>query len=150
HFGAAAWYLHAANGRALPDIDRRALDAVDLVASRVLLIAALVAMARASGPRERVRRVLAALGIGFGVTEHAWPAYLALAAIAALLGLRRAPLVVAWSAAVVVATAFAHAVFFGAGRYGLVVVPFVTALAFVRRAIPMPPVATASDASSAT
>ena len=25
-----------------------------------------------------------------------------------------------------------HAVFFGAGRYGLVVVPFVTALAFVR------------------
>jgi hypothetical protein len=36
------------------------------------------------------------------------------------------------TAAVLVATAVLHAVFFGAGRYGLVVVPFVTALAFVR------------------
>jgi hypothetical protein len=34
-----------------------------------------------------------------------------------------------------------HAVFFGAGRYGLVVVPFVAALAFVR------PAAKASSAS---
>ena len=35
--------------------------------------------------------------------------------------------------AVILATALTHAVFFGSGRYGLVIVPFVTALAFVRR-----------------
>jgi hypothetical protein len=40
------------------------------------------------------------------------------------------------TAAVLVATAVMHAVFFGAGRYGLVVVPFVTALAFVRPQAP--------------
>ena len=53
-----------------------------------------------------------------------------------LLGTRelaRAPLLVPATAAVVLGTAATHAVFFGAGRYGIVVVPFVTALAFLRR-----------------
>jgi len=46
--------------------------------------------------------------------------------------LARAPLVVPATAAVILATAATHAVFFGSGRYGLVVVPFVTALSVVR------------------
>jgi hypothetical protein len=149
HFGAAPWYLHTSNAEALPDVDRFAWDATELVVSRVLLIAALIALARAAGPRARERAVIAALGAVFALSEHAWPAYLALVGMAALLGLRRAPLLVAWSAAVVLAVALAHAAFFGAGRYGLMVAPFVTALAFVRRGTPMPPVASASLASSA-
>jgi hypothetical protein len=36
------------------------------------------------------------------------------------------------TAAIVVATAMTQAVFFGSGRYGMVVVPFVAALGFVR------------------
>jgi hypothetical protein len=35
-------------------------------------------------------------------------------------------------AALVLLTAVVHAVFFGAGRYGLVVAPLVAAMAFVR------------------
>jgi len=46
--------------------------------------------------------------------------------------LLRLPRIVPATAAVLIATAVMHAVFFGAGRYGLVVVPFVSALAFVR------------------
>jgi hypothetical protein len=149
HFGAAAWYLHASNAAAMPDADRFALDATELVVSRVLLIAALATLAHAEGPRRRARAILAAAAIALALTAHAWPAYLALVALVALRGLRGAPLVVAWSAAVIAATAVLHAVFFGAGRYGLVVVPFVTALAFVRRGSPIPPVASASLASSA-
>jgi hypothetical protein len=42
------------------------------------------------------------------------------------------PLVVPASAAVIVATIVVHSVFFGSGRYGLIVAPFVAALAFVR------------------
>ena len=42
------------------------------------------------------------------------------------------PVIVPITAAVIVTTAVTHAVFFGSGRYGLVVVPFVAALAFVR------------------
>jgi hypothetical protein len=54
----------------------------------------------------------------------------------ALLGwqaIARMPLVVPACAAVIVATLLVHSVFFGSGRYGLVVTPFVAALAFVGR-----------------
>jgi hypothetical protein len=149
HFGAAPWYLHASNPKAMPDGDRFVLDATELVVSRLLLIAALVAIARIDGPNARARRVLAAMAIALALTEHAWPSYLALAAMAFVLDVRRAPFLVGWSAAVIAVAAATHAAFFGAGRYGLVVVPFVTALAFVRRGTPIPPVASASLASSA-
>jgi L-lactate permease len=48
----------------------------------------------------------------------------------------RAPVVVSSAAAVIATTACLHAVFFGAGRYGLAVAPFVAmlaTLAFARR-----------------
>jgi len=56
--------------------------------------------------------------------------------IVSLMGWRaigRAPAVVPIAAAAVAATAATHAVFFGAGRYGLVVAPFVSAVAFLVR-----------------
>ena len=100
----------------------------------------------------RVPNVRAALRFAVACGRAAFccgVAHPARARMAALLGLRRAPRLVVWSAAVVLAVALAHATFFGAGRYGLIVAPFVTALAFVRRGTPMPPVASASVASSA-
>jgi hypothetical protein len=44
----------------------------------------------------------------------------------------RAPILVPLSAIAIASTAAIHAAFFGSGRYGLVVLPFVTALAFYR------------------
>jgi len=108
---------------------------VETVASRLLLLGALFAAARLPGPRTTPRRVVASVGALFAVMVHGWIAYLALAVALALLGARalgKAPPLVAASAAVVAATLGVHAAFFGAGRYGLVVVPFVAALAFVR------------------
>jgi hypothetical protein len=81
------------------------------------------------------RRVLAGIGLVASVLVPGALAYLALALSIGALGwtrLSRAPVVVPLTAAVVLATAATHAVFFGAGRYGIVVVPFVTALAFLR------------------
>ena len=78
--------------------------------------------------------------IAIALGEHAWPAYLVLPLLVALLGARRIaalPLLVPWTAVVVAATALAHAAFFGAGRYGMVTAPLVTALgvlAFARSA----------------
>jgi hypothetical protein len=139
YFGAAPFYLHASAPSVFREVDKLALGAFETVFSRVVLLGALLAVARLHGPRPRMRGVLALVALAFVFVEQAWPAYLALPLLVALLGWRRLlelPLVVPWTAAVVVATAAAHAAFFGAGRYGLVVVPFVTALAFVRTSAP--------------
>jgi hypothetical protein len=153
YFGAAPWYLHASNAAAFPDRAKVALGAVETIVSRALLIAALVGSAVVDAPRRRARQIVAIAGVVAALTLHAWIGYFALVLAIALQGkdrLARAPLLVTFTAVVVVATALVHAVFFGAGRYGLVVVPFVTALAFCFvRARPTPPDASASRASSA-
>lgn len=140
YFGAAPWYLHAANADAFPHRAKVALGAVETLASRLLLAAALVAVLRlrSDEPRGLLRRErtgLAAVGLVACVLVPGTVGYLALAGAIGALGRRalvRAPLVVPFTAAIIVATAALHAVFFGAGRYGMVVVPFVAAVAFVR------------------
>jgi hypothetical protein len=152
YFGAAPRYLHVANADAFPDRARIALAAIETVVSRVALLFALFAVARIEGPLLWPRRILLASSAIAALTLHAWIAYLALGVGVLLLGprtLARGPLVLPWTAILILTTAVVHAVFFGAGRYGLVVVPFVTALAFVR-ARPIPPAASASSASSAS
>jgi 4-amino-4-deoxy-L-arabinose transferase-like glycosyltransferase len=152
YFGAAPWYLHLANGDAFTERAKTVLGAVETVVSRLALLAALLAVALYDGPRLRVRQVLLGVAAIAAITLHAWIAYVALGIAVLLLGpraLARAPLVLPWTALLILSTAAIHAAFFGAGRYGLVVVPFVTALAFVR-AKPIPPVACASSASSAS
>ena len=60
---------------------------------------------------------------------HGWIGYLAIVACVALAGWRalaRAPTPVVAGAAIIAATVAVHSAFFGAGRYGLIVVPFVT------------------------
>jgi hypothetical protein len=141
YFGAAPWYLHAANESSFPYRAKVALGAVETLASRLLLAAALVTVFRmrdrgaAGSVRERLRRGICLVGLLACVLVPGTIGYLALVAAVATLGwtpIHRAPLIVPFSAAVILATAATHAVFFGAGRYGLVVVPFVSALAFVR------------------
>lgn len=160
YFGAAPWYLHASNPIAFDARAKTALGAVETVASRALLLVALAVAARLAGERRKLRVALAFAGALAALTLHAWIAYVLLAVIVAVLGRRRleaAPMLVPLTALVIVATAVTHGVFFGAGRYGLVVVPFVTALAFVdaragrsARAAPIPPLASESRTSSAS
>jgi len=155
YFGAAPWYLHASDAEVFDDASKVRLAVVETVACRLLLVGALVAMARLTGPRRIGRWLVAAAGAIAAVTVHGWLGYLALAVAALLLGRRvlaRTPIVVPATIAVILTTALVHAVFFGAGRYGLVVAPFVAALAFAgdgfHRATPIPPLASESLANS--
>jgi len=139
YFGAAPWYLHASNASSFPERAKLALGAFETLVSRLFLAAALVAVLkmrpRRTGALGAIRTALVALGLLACVLVPGTIGYLALALAVTALGWRelgRAPLVVPFSAAVILATAATHAVFFGAGRYGMVVVPFVTMLAFVR------------------
>ncbi len=166
YIGAAPWYLHLSNPAAFDDRDKRIGGGLETLVTRLLLLGALVACARREGPRHAVRWVLSGGGALAAITPYAWPAYLALVVCLCALGLRllaRAPMLVSFTAAVVAATAATHAVFFGAGRYGLVVLPLVAGLALAggttepgRRASPMPleasesPMNSASSASSSS
>ncbi len=135
YFGGAPWYLHQANPSKFPYDAKVALGAVETVVSRLLLVLALAALARAPGAFPRTRLVLGAVLAVSALSLHAWVAYVGLGLLGLLLGpraLTRGPTLVPVSLAVVLSTAGLHAVFFGAGRYGLVTAPFVAALAFAR------------------
>jgi 4-amino-4-deoxy-L-arabinose transferase-like glycosyltransferase len=129
--GAAPWYLFDSNPAAFPDAAKSTLAAVELASARLALVACLLALALAPGPRRPARAAVALAGVACAFGAHAYPAYLALAVAAALLGraLLRERLLAALAALVVAGTAIVHGVFFGAGRYGLVANQFVMALA---------------------
>lgn len=134
--GAAGWYLHASNAEAFPERSKLALGAVETLFERLVLVFALAATARRPAgeepPRRRTARlVVALLGVAFALTLHAWIGFAALVVVALLRGrdLVRGPVLFSATAATVAATMAIHAVFFGAGRYSLVVFPLVTALA---------------------
>ena len=133
YFGAAPWYLHESNADAFGDTAKLRLAKIEIVASRLLLLGALLACGMAAAPRALARRMVGLGGVLAAVTVHAWLAYSALVLVVGLLGPRawaRAPVAVPCGAAVVALTLLVHAVFFGSGRYGLVVAPFVAAMAF--------------------
>jgi hypothetical protein len=133
YFGAAPWYLHASNPHAFDEGAKVRLAVIETVACRLLLLGALLAVARMRGTRRLARVLVAGAGAVAAVTLHGWLGYVALAVAALLLGRRalaRAPMALPASVAVIALTGLVHAAFFGAGRYGLVVVPFVAALAF--------------------
>jgi hypothetical protein len=138
YFGAAPWYLHTANPVRFPERAKVALGAIETLASRLFLVGALVTLLRwrgGNGQLRGARRGAAVTGLVASVLVPGAIGYLALVVAIVCLGVRqieRSPLVVPFTAAMILATALTHAVFFGAGRYGLVVVPFVTALGFVR------------------
>jgi 4-amino-4-deoxy-L-arabinose transferase-like glycosyltransferase len=162
YFGAAPWYLHLANGQVFGERAKWWLGAVETLACRVTLLFALAVVGREAGPARRTRLALCLVGAVFACATYGVVAYLALGCAILALGprfLARAPIVLPATALVLAATAATHAVFFGAGRYGLVVVPFVTVIAFGlgekrderdKRGEPIPPDASASAASSAS
>jgi len=129
--GAAGWYLHTANAASFTDRDKLVLGVLETIWQRVLLAFALAAMAVAA-PLRRARLVLLVLAAPFVVLRPAWVAYLGLAGAAGLLGWQRPVsrhLPAALASVTILATAAAHAAFFGSGRYSLVVMPFVATLA---------------------
>jgi 4-amino-4-deoxy-L-arabinose transferase-like glycosyltransferase len=135
YFGAGPWYLHASNGDRFGAGSKLALQIIETIASRLLLLGALVACARLPGRRPGVRKVVSLAGGAAALTTHGWLGYAAIPISFMLMGRRaamRAPMVVGSAAAAIAETASVHAVFFGAGRYGLVVAPLVAVLAFAR------------------
>ncbi|HLK38476.1 MAG TPA: hypothetical protein VKU41_17055 [Polyangiaceae bacterium] len=134
YFGAAPWYLHVSNPDAVGPVAKIALGAVETVACRLLLLGALFACAAMSGLRRGLRAGIALAGGLAALTVHGSLGYVALAGCVGAAGPRavvRGPVLAGVTAALVALTAVVHAVFFGAGRYGLVVAPLVAALAFV-------------------
>jgi Dolichyl-phosphate-mannose-protein mannosyltransferase len=126
YFGAGPWYLHASNATAFSDRSKLIAGTIETIASRALLLAALLSFAFSRGI-SRGRRALAAIGGAFSLSPPAWIAYGVLAVCVALDPKRHR--VHVYCALVIAATMATHAIFFGAGRYGLVVAPFVALLA---------------------
>jgi hypothetical protein len=129
--GAAGWYLHTSNSAAFSERAKIGLGVVETLYERVVLVLAVIGAARRrfAEPR-RVRTAvgilaIAAIGVIFALLVHAWVSYLALALLSLVpLGDgRREPFVASAAAAVIGATILTHVVFFGAGRYALMVFP---------------------------
>jgi hypothetical protein len=127
---AAAHYLSASNSAVVDDSRKTMIGAAELLGQRVLLLCALVALARSEGPWRRVRLVIGAASGLFAFLPGAWIAWIGLTVLGVLLGRR----LLGWPAALlavstVAVTAAVHAVFFGASRYTLVCLPALAALA---------------------
>jgi 4-amino-4-deoxy-L-arabinose transferase-like glycosyltransferase len=137
YIGAAPWYLHTSNAAAFDHRAEVALLALETIMSRLALLGALVACGRLDGRWPRLRKVIALAGAVAALSVYGWLGYVAVALAVALSGWRavaRAALVVPVGAAAIAMTVLIHAAFFGAGRYGLVVAPFVAGLAFATTA----------------
>jgi hypothetical protein len=138
HPAAPAHYLHMSNPKAFDRASEVRLAALETVWQRLLLVLALLGLATGSARYVRLRRSLAALGVGSLVTLSAVPALLCVVLLCLLPGgprPRGQPQLL--FASVVVATALMHALFFGAGRYSLVSAYLMCAVAaagFSRRA----------------
>ena len=156
--GAAGWYLFTSNGAAFGERARDGLGVFSTAVDRsVLLLAIFGALRRRfSSPRRLAAAaglaLLAGVGALFTVMVHAWVSYLVLAVLSLIPrgGGDREPFVASAAGAVVLATLVTHAVFFGAGRYSLVVVPLLcgaAALAVGRRGR-APVVASAPEGST--
>jgi len=123
--------------RARPDLVPRAavlvVGGVETAFERLSALAVLLALGFAPGEGRGWRRVVAVVSSLFVLVPHAWPAYLGLAALlvpssACRLDDQPARLV---TLGVLASTLATHAVFFGAGRYALLVHPWIAALACV-------------------
>ena len=133
--GAAPWYLREAAPEIVSARAKELLAALETLFHRLALAGALLSLGFVHGPRRSSRMAVAiaasAISVGGLVLVSArlgWVAHLAVVLVLALHGraaLRLPVLPVATGLAIAV-TALVHAVFFGAGRYGMVVYPLVT------------------------
>jgi hypothetical protein len=124
--GAPGWYLHESNAQAFPHGAKIALGAVETIYERLALVLALFACWPRARRRLRMGVILA--GTALAMTRHAWLAHLALLVALYARSWRGSTL---YSAAFfgIGSVALVHVVFFGAGRYQLMVLPLMTALA---------------------
>lgn len=138
-FAAGPSYLHRSNPRAFDVAATVITGGIETFVSRLLLALSLLSCApifrlrvsRKAWSVTAPRFALALAGILFAFTRTAWPAYVILAALCCFRGRGERRSIVRVSAGIVIAATIAtHAVFFGAGRYGLLVVPFVALAAF--------------------
>jgi len=121
YFGAPGHYLHASNPAAFDDRSKVLLGAVETLAERLVLLFALLNAALTGKARPGLRLAVAAPSAVFALARAGWLGYLGFALLVVLSGkeLLKRPFL-ALSAALILATAATHAVFFGAGRYGFV------------------------------
>jgi 4-amino-4-deoxy-L-arabinose transferase-like glycosyltransferase len=138
--GAPGHYLNASNAAAFDADAALTLGMVELLVQRAVLSVGLVALGLGSGPRRRLRLSLAAVALAcllgpalfarWWLVRSAWVAHLLLVPLALAYGkeLFRRPNF-AFAAAAAGTTALTHALFFGAGRYGLVCVLLLVPLA---------------------
>ena len=121
YFGAPGHYLHTSNQAAFGDSSKLWLGIVETIGERLVLLFAIVQVARAGHARRRLRWAVAVPAALFAVWRAGWLGYLGFVVITALSGkeLLKRP-VSALAAGLVLSTAATHALFFGAGRYGFV------------------------------
>ncbi len=131
--GAPGFYLHASNAEAFGERAKIMLGFVETAYERVFFLGALLGAAMARGPRKRARAFVAAISGVLLFQVHAYLAVLGLAVSLGLLGKRLldGAALPAATFFTVVATAAVHGVFFGSGRYSMVIFPFVTAFGSV-------------------
>ncbi|MEO7112447.1 MAG: glycosyltransferase family 39 protein [Polyangiaceae bacterium] len=124
YYGGAPWYLHESNADAFGDSAKANLGILETIFSRLVLAGALLSFA-VIYRRSAIGLVVALLGFPFAFLRAGYIATLALAA--AILFSRGANNNVALGSAAwtIALTALTHAIFFGAGRYGLVSSPFI-------------------------
>jgi Dolichyl-phosphate-mannose-protein mannosyltransferase len=127
--GAAGWYLHSSNPNSFDERDKLVLGVAETIWQRLVVLAALCALA-GPGPRRPARFGIVALSGVSLLSRAAWIGHVGLLAAGLLLGRRLAARpAAAIAVATVLGTAVTHAVFFGAGRYSLVCFPALAALA---------------------
>ena len=133
--GAPGFYLHQSNADAFGAEAKRLLGIVETAFERIAYLSALVVAALASGPMRRTRQVVAAVSAALLFQTHAYVAVLGLMVTLALRGkdLFTGPALGGTTFFTLLTAAMTHAVFFGSGRYSMVVFPLVTAFALCYR-----------------
>jgi len=144
--GAAGWYLFRSNQAAFGERARDAHTVFSTAVERSVILLAIIGALRRrfSSPRRLAAAAglvgLALVGALFAVLAHAWVSYGVLAALFLISrgAGDREPFVASAAGSAVLATLVTHAVFFGAGRYSLVVIPLLcgaAALALEKRRV---------------
>ncbi len=127
--GAGPWYLHQSNPEAFTERDKAIWGTIETVFERLVLLLALIGAWLSAPKRDRhlARAIVLGLGVAFAVQRHASLAYGSLAVL--LLWRRERSVLHVSAVGALVLVAVVHGVFFGAGRYQLVLWPLLCAVA---------------------
>ncbi len=125
--GAPGWYF-ATSSSGFTESRRQLLAIIEAAAQRGSLLVGLLVLAVRSRVRRLPRLALAAVGV-LVIWPAAWLSAVLLVALAWARGGWRIPALGA-AGLVILTTAATHAIFFGAARYGMVVLPWLLAIPF--------------------